>query len=371
MKTFARLFTTLFFVFIIFDIAFAQQCLVSDIQCENLTVELDANGIANIAPADLVTCITSFVDFELITAPDAFSSQDLPVTDYTGTDLSFTGTWEVLYGVSFSTTLGGDNNKLAWNSNVTSLTETIIFAQDASNVSFEIASSSNPVISVEAYDSNGMLIESQNISSTSTAQLVSLSASNISYITLTVPPGAGCFDNLSYEYCGESVCLQSVAFSQTNFDCTNIGANNISLTAIEDPGVTCTSVVTVVDNTAPVAVCQSIAVSLDVEGNASITTAQIDNGSSDNCGIIAMELDVTDFTCDDVGNNTVTFTIMDDAGNTGMCTATVTVLDTNCFVVPPDEIPTLGEWSLIILGLLMFIVAVIGIRQKVVAVEEL
>jgi len=37
-----------------------------------------------------------------------------------------------------------------------------------------------------------------------------------------------------------------------------------------------------------------------------------------------------------------------------------------CAVCPPplDEVPTVGEWGLIMLGLLMTITAVIGIRQR-------
>jgi len=369
MKTLTRLFTTLLFALIISGNGFTQSCLVTDIQCDGVTIQLDADGTASIIPADLVTCITSFVDFEGVFAPDLFSSQDQPITDYTGSDLSFTGTWEVLDGVSFSTSLGLDNNKLAWNTSVTSPTQTITFAQDASNVSFEIASF-DVTVSIEAFDINGMLIENQNIFVTSTAQVVNLSASNISYITITVPSGAGCFDNLSYDYCGPSACLQSVTASQTNFDCTNIGDNNITLTADDYPGVDCMTNVTVVDATAPIAVCQDITVSVDATGNVSIDATQIDNGSSDNCGIVSMSLNITDFTCDDVGDNTVTFTIMDDAGNTEMCNATVTVLDTNCSEPPiSDEVPTVGEWGLIILGLLMLIVAVVGIRQKVLVLE--
>jgi len=44
----------------------------------------------------------------------------------------------------------------------------------------------------------------------------------------------------------------------------------------------------------------------------------------------------------------------------------LTVADTTCSPCPPplDEVPTVGEWGLIMLGLLMTITAVIGIRQR-------
>jgi len=38
-------------------------------------------------------------------------------------------------------------------------------------------------------------------------------------------------------------------------------------------------------------------------------------------------------------------------------------------VPPPDEVPTVGEWGLIMLGLLLSITAIIGIRQKIFTVQ--
>ena len=53
----------------------------------------------------------------------------------------------------------------------------------------------------------------------------------------------------------------------------------------------------------------------------------IDAGSGDNClGDIELELSRTEFTCDDIGDNTVTLTATDECGNTNVCSAVVTVL---------------------------------------------
>ena len=54
------------------------------------------------------------------------------------------------------------------------------------------------------------------------------------------------------------------------------------------------------DNVAPTAICQNLTVQLDATGAGSITAAQVNNGSSDNCGIATMTLDQTDFDCTDV-----------------------------------------------------------------------
>jgi hypothetical protein len=48
--------------------------------------------------------------------------------------------------------------------------------------------------------------------------------------------------------------------------------------------------VTVEDTIPPVAICQDITVQLDATGNASITGADIDNGSNDNCGIASLSV---------------------------------------------------------------------------------
>jgi PKD repeat protein len=85
----------------------------------------------------------------------------------------------------------------------------------------------------------------------------------------------------------------------------------------------------------PIARCQDISVQLDGTGNASITAANIDNGSTDNCGIVSMSLDIMDFTCADVGEKTVTLTVTDAAGNENTCTATVTVLASEACGFPP------------------------------------
>src|SRR5690606_18247258 len=73
-------------------------------------------------------------------------------------------------------------------------------------------------------------------------------------------------------------------------------------------------------------------IDLDANGTASITAGDIDNGSTDNCGIATMTLDVSSFDCSMAGANTVTMTVTDTAGNSTTCTATVTVQDT----IAPD-----------------------------------
>jgi len=58
---------------------------------------------------------------------------------------------------------------------------------------------------------------------------------------------------------------------------------------------------------------------------AEIVIDDIDNGSSDNCGISNMEISQTQFTDEHIGDNVVTLTVTDNNGNTSTCDAIVTV----------------------------------------------
>ena len=81
------------------------------------------------------------------------------------------------------------------------------------------------------------------------------------------------------------------------------------------------------DTTPPTAVCQDITVQLDANGTVSITAADIDGGSTDNCGIASLNATISSFDCGDLGANTVSLFVIDTNGNAAGCTATVTVVD--------------------------------------------
>jgi uncharacterized repeat protein (TIGR01451 family) len=108
------------------------------------------------------------------------------------------------------------------------------------------------------------------------------------------------------------------------------GVTTITITVKDaaNNNATCTTTFTVNDTTPPTAVCRNVTVALDAGGNASITAADVDNGSSDNCGITSRTVSPSAFTCANKGANTVTLTVRDAANNTASCQATVTVVDT-------------------------------------------
>ena len=132
-------------------------------------------------------------------------------------------------------------------------------------------------------------------------------------------------DNGSYDNC----TVQSVTVAPSIFTCSNVGLNTVVLTVKDAAGniATSTAKVTIVDYVNPVVNTKNITVQLDQFGQASITTAMINNGSRDNCGIATMELDRTQFACGDEGVNTVVLTVTDVNGNTAIASAKVTVIN--------------------------------------------
>ena len=143
-------------------------------------------------------------------------------------------------------------------------------------------------------------------------------------------------DNGSSDACG----ISEMTLDNAIFDCSNVGENTVVLTVEDNNGNTTSSeaIVTVEDNVAPVVVTQNITVQLDAEGNATITPAMIDNGSSDACGISEMTLDIATFDCSNVGENTVELTVEDNNGNTASSEAVVTVEDNVAPVVVTQNI---------------------------------
>lgn len=132
----------------------------------------------------------------------------------------------------------------------------------------------------------------------------------------------------------------NISLSKSTFSCADIGSNRVTLTATDQQGnqTTCEATVTVEDNSAPIAAARNITVQLDSAGTATITAGQIDNGSSDGCGIASFSLDKTSFSCADVGPNVVTLTVRDNNGNESTGTATVTVEDTTAPIAVARDI---------------------------------
>ncbi len=81
----------------------------------------------------------------------------------------------------------------------------------------------------------------------------------------------------------------TLSIDQSTFTCADIGDNTVNLTATDSNGMSssCTTTVTILAGGSPLAaICQNPTVSLDAAGSVTITTADIDGGSTvGNCGL--------------------------------------------------------------------------------------
>ena len=106
------------------------------------------------------------------------------------------------------------------------------------------------------------------------------------------------------------------------------GPVTVSFTATDESGKATTASFTVTpqDVTPPVVLTRNLTRELK-GGTVTITAADIDNGSGDNCGLDLSTLTVSpaSFNCTNVGPNPVTLTVRDQSGNVASAVATVTV----------------------------------------------
>ena len=150
--------------------------------------------------------------------------------------------------------------------------------------------------------------------------------------------------NTDLETCGATVLVSASATDNCSVGMpTGIRSDGLALNALYpvgnttitwnvsdttgNPAVAVIQTVTVVDNQAPVAITQPVTISLDASGQASVTAAQVNNASTDNCGVVSWTLDKSSFDCSNLGANTVTLTVKDVTGNIGAASAIVTVID--------------------------------------------
>ncbi|NQV54041.1 MAG: T9SS type A sorting domain-containing protein, partial [Flavobacteriales bacterium] len=130
-----------------------------------------------------------------------------------------------------------------------------------------------------------------------------------------------------YDSCG----IDSIWLSDSLFTCSDTGQNSITIFAQDVSGNISQDqfTLTVMDTVSP----ETFAINdttlyLNASGTVSITAAELDSASIDNCAISSIILDQSTFDCSHLGSNTVTFTATDVSGNSSSAEVMVTVLDT-------------------------------------------
>ena len=97
----------------------------------------------------------------------------------------------------------------------------------------------------------------------------------------------------------------------------NLPTGEYSLTITDEANcsVSETYEITEEDNELPIATVNSLTLSLDGDGNVTLTAEQVDGGSTDNCGIASIAISQETFDCSNIGENIIDFTVTDLSGN--------------------------------------------------------
>ena len=121
-------------------------------------------------------------------------------------------------------------------------------------------------------------------------------------------------DNGSYDNCTLILVL-----SRTVFTCSDVGQTiPVTLRGTDPSGNSSVSgaLVTVHDTIRPVIQTRDFTLTLDNNGTGTLQASDIDNGTYDNCGPVALSVTPSVFSCSDQGVRSVRFTATDIHGNT-------------------------------------------------------
>ncbi len=213
---------------------------------------------------------------------------------------------------SLATLIGADNNNITQDP----LPGTLVMPNSTTTITLTYDNDPNTTCTFL------VIVGEDNIPPTAICQDITIELGENGLVSITPDD----IDNGSFDNCGDVLTF----INTTAFNCEDIGENTVFLTVRDDNNniSICSAIVTVVDNLAPIALCQNITIDLDENEQAVITANDINNGSTDNCEIADISIDITTFGCDNAGENEVILTIEDTSGNISTCTAIVTVNDT-------------------------------------------
>jgi hypothetical protein len=125
--------------------------------------------------------------------------------------------------------------------------------------------------------------------------------------------------------------MVSLVDTIANLDCNNLGTNPIAFVITDSSGNTSSGVftATVLDTFPPTIQLNDISIYGDTGGNyPDVSFADVDTGSSDNCGTINNDFELRQFTCSDIGVHAIDVVVSDASGNISTGLVAVSVLDT-------------------------------------------
>ena len=367
---------------------------VFDCSSSLININIEASDIAgNISQGIINVSVLDTISPVIINVPQNITHVNTPSlcyrniswTEPTSSDncsvISFDGDWnpndyfgvgqtivtytaEDLYGNitsnSFNVTINDNENpQIMVNENVNrSLNEDgiyILLSDDVDNGSFDNCSITNQDLSQTTFDCS-------NIGDNKVLYTISDPSSNESMDSLTVnisdnnPPllitnninvildnnNASIITSDLIFSSSDNCAVDTMWLSNYDFNCTDVGQQEIFVTISDASGnlTTQTAIVTVVDNSPPIAVTQSVTGYLNDLGEIVASASDFEAGSYDNCGITAITINEISnpifpiettsvvLDCENIGSNELEFNMYDDFGNSSSDLVELIVLDT-------------------------------------------
>ena len=133
---------------------------------------------------------------------------------------------------------------------------------------------------------------------------------------------------------GTAVITACTGYTWINGVTYTASNNTATYTLVGGNAAGCDSVVTlnltIGDVVAPTAICKNLSLNLGTNGTVQTNASAVNNGSFDNCSGVFLVLSKTNFNCSNFGPNTVTLTATDQSGNTGTCSAVISIGYAKC-----------------------------------------
>lgn len=320
------------------------------IECQNVEVILDQNGVGNIAETDvLVSVLENCASYTTTFDQGTFSCADL-----TNSPIEITATVTDAHDNSSNcqvdiTIIDNLAPELNCQTNYDVALDPITGLASILASDIIISSSDNCtneldfVLSQDQFDCS---LSEVTVILTATDESSNESTCNVVVsINDSTDPQLTCFDYTVYlpqegftNLTADSLATFSdncsvvlATISSQLYDCDMLGDNAITVTVTDATGNTssCLSHVTVVDQIAPVVTCNSAALQLDDQGEAILTEADIVSAVEENCGGYEVDFSQSLFTCSDLDLSpiAVLVTFTDNSLNASTCTVDITIQD--------------------------------------------
>lgn len=327
------------------------------VQTQNIELALNVLGTASLTAADIdagstdnVAIASSTLDITQFDADDLNTptTVTLTVTDTSGNSASETAVVTIVDQIN--PIASAQNITLSLDANgVATLTAEELDGGSADNVAIASLTIDQDSFSLDNLGANTVTLTATDTSGNQTTDTATVTVVDVlsptvvtqnatifldetGIATLTIADvDGGSTDN------GDIIAMR---LSQTRFTTADLNqTKSVTLTLTDQSGNTASAIaqVTIADNLAPTVVTQDVILYLDENNQATLSPSQVENGSSDNVQITALDLDRTEFTADDLGVQTVILTVTDSSGNSSTGTAQVTVQESG----PPT--PLLGQ----------------------------